>query len=141
MHVRLVSFQLICLIYVSSCFGDADVVPRHLRSSGRLQKEGAERKYIQDWQGRRRKVEDGNYYNNDDVDEYIDDLYVRSKQYVISHANQGYHSQPYRWSIHEWIIFGVFMFAFGITFCLSCIFCVLPCCCPTATKGYVRMWR
>ena len=89
-----------------------------------------------------RRVEQGYYGNGGNENSYDDDAYQnRVKTYVVSNMNQGYHSTPASWGFHQWIIFGGALFLFGVTFCLACSFCCIPCMCPSAGRGYVRMFK
>mmetsp|Transcript_13534 Transcript_13534/g.17115 ORF Transcript_13534/g.17115 Transcript_13534/m.17115 type:complete len:138 (+) Transcript_13534:88-501(+) len=137
--MRPIAFRIILLLYLSSCL--AVNSSAHLRSGSKETAKSRDQIHIREWQPTERELEDGNYNNDGDADDYLDDFYERSKQYVVSHANQGYHSQPYEWTMDEWVIFGLFMFLFGTSFCLMCSFCLIPCCCPSASRGYVRMLR
>lgn len=82
---------------------------------------------------------DDSQQNQGDDDQVIDDYIGKAKKYVRSNANEGYHTTPSNWGTHQWVVFSAAMIFFGITFCLSCVFCVIPCCCPRAGQHYVRM--
>ena len=91
---------------------------------------------------RQRRVEQDYYGNGGNGNSYDDDAYQnRIKNYVVSNMNQGYHSTPDSWGFHQWIMFGGALFIFGVTFCLACSFCFIPCMCPSAGRGYVRMFH
>mmetsp|Transcript_3530 Transcript_3530/g.4684 ORF Transcript_3530/g.4684 Transcript_3530/m.4684 type:complete len:161 (+) Transcript_3530:99-581(+) len=83
-----------------------------------------------------------NYSQNDDyMTNHLDDDTVTQhvKNYVVSHSNSNYHSSPDQWTFDMWVWYMAGMVAFGIMFCLSCLFCWIPCCCPKVGRGYVLM--
>ena len=90
-----------------------------------------------------RKVEDAYYVDNGNDgggDQDYDDYVKRFNNYVSSNANAGYHTNPDSWTTDEWLVFALVLFLFGTIFCIGCVFCIVPCCCPMVGKSYVRMY-
>mmetsp|Transcript_5232 Transcript_5232/g.6733 ORF Transcript_5232/g.6733 Transcript_5232/m.6733 type:complete len:202 (+) Transcript_5232:69-674(+) len=88
-----------------------------------------------------------NYYNNNNKNMnnnqygYNDDATANSNtgSYVNTHVNKNYTTTPDVWDFEDWFFFVMGMILFGLSFCMSCLFFWMPCCCPSVMKGYAKL--
>lgn len=138
------SFFTLLLILVTCSTSVSFQENNHLKNTEFPRKHEDEtwQREIEGNQGYYQNNDDGNggnqqAYNNDDDDVYLNGV----QKYFAQNASESYHSRPDNWGFHQWVVFSLALFAFGTVFCLGCSFCIVPCICPAAGRGYVRMFN